>query len=111
MNRIKVIVIDSKNKEIREAEIVPTLKEFYAIIGCELVEPVYPPSLHGDFIYVDEEGALKENTQFKLGWDKETIHNHATLKGNAIVLSFNSEGDEESCTSTIDRIKELVTFI
>ena len=66
---MKAILIDSKNKIVKEITIDPLnaealLEEWYKHIDCELVEVAHDISKY-DSILVDEEGLFKNPTHFQ----------------------------------------------
>lgn len=106
MKTIRVIIIDPNKKEIREDHITPDLKTFYKIIGCEYIESALTGYFNdGNFVYVDEEGALKED--MKCFYIKGSAYR---IYGIAVLLHFDGKGGEDSTKLSVDHIKSLVRF-
>ena len=105
MKKIRIILIDAKNKEVKAMEIEPTLEEYYRLIGCELIEAVHPKGLAPKHhLYVDEEGLYRQTCSFLItGFP-------APLRGNAILLSHDDEGESASCTISVGEISNMVYF-
>lgn len=106
---IRGIYINSYTKEIKEVEIVPTLEEYYKIIGCNMIESACPqlrmdvPFKYACTMYVDEEGALKEeNTVFRF--------DGSTIKGNALIVGWKTDGSDIDCPLRVDEIEGRVSF-
>jgi len=67
MEKIRAIIIDPNKGTITEEMIVPSLQEFYRIIGCDHIEmftrsPFLQQTSH--FLYIDEEGSFKPDSKY-----------------------------------------------
>ncbi|HDG8429221.1 TPA: DUF3846 domain-containing protein [Staphylococcus aureus] len=74
---------------INAHETVDTLKLFYQIIGCNIVEMVYLD--HGITIVVDEEGLLKKPIDINIIKEKKT-NQTMQMTGNMIFIAIDEYG-------------------
>lgn len=102
---IKVILINPETKTITEAMIEPNLQGFYATIGCEMVEASYPASLakKGSFLYIDEEGRLKDNYYFSFEGQE--------YAGTAIVIGGIYNENEKETKLTVEEVAQGVQWL
>lgn len=103
---MKGILIDSKNREVREVELGKELKDIYEVMDVQMIEvATYLPN--GDCIYCDEEGLF--------GMDADSVffdvNAHQPFIGNGLVVGTNrNTGATVSAKSTADEIRDLVKF-
>lgn len=100
---MKAILIDSKNKEVKEVEFnkgEDNLQQMYALIDCCMVELIRLNETND--IWIDEEGMYSGNPTFMFG--------SAILYGNGLVLGNNNGGEIEEPTISIEYIKSKVKF-
>lgn len=103
---MRAIKIDSENRTITEIELDPkdTLKSLQDCVGglIELATDLH----YGDSLYVNEEGLLTSPEYF---FNFRGLHQ--LLAGNAVVAGIDHEtGDTVAATSSVESIRELVTF-
>ena len=107
---MKAYFINSKDELIVEVD----CKDYHhklELLNCRMLE-LYPRSINGNDIWVDEEGLLKQSNYFaSLDIDlKEGVASYV-ISGNAIVLSCDDEGDSADVKDlTIEELKSRVTF-
>ena len=102
---MKAILIDVKNKEVKEVEHDNTLKQIYNFVDCATFDVLRLDGVNG--IYVDDEGLFVEDQLFF------TYHgdNYSqTLAGNGLILGVDSEGNSISPTLTVEEVQEAVDF-
>jgi len=105
-NNMKAILIDTKNKEVREVEHDDTLKNIYELVGCSTFDVQRIDNINS--IYVDDEGLfVNPQRYFKYQGDLNSID----LAGNGLVLGVDHEGNSISPTLTLEEVKEAVTFL
>lgn len=104
------LLIDTKNQSIKEITIDETknkLHQYYDHIGCDIIG-VGTSLPNGDSVYVDDEGLFNlcvDSTFFQIG-------NGQPLCGNGLVVGLNHDtGTSISCKTTLQELKELVTFV
>ncbi len=103
---MKAILIDVKNKEVREVEIEKGLRAIYDVMDVQMIETAtYLPN--GDCIYCDEDGfaTMGANSMF---FD---VGAHQQFIGNGLVVGTNQNtGSTVSAKSTVEDIRKLVKF-
>lgn len=105
MKTYKAILIDSEKQEVKEI-VISDLKSIYAGISTEknkvhCVDVVYIDNKQ-NFIYVDDEGLLKENTVFSF--------NNGVLAGNGIVSKTDQDGDTTDTDWTAEEVQKFVKW-
>jgi hypothetical protein len=105
---MKAILIDVLNKSVTMVEVDDknVLKDWYKIMGCEMVEVAHYFDDH-DSILVDEEGLLTLSpiTNFF------TIEGgHQPFAGNGLVVGVNDEGESVSPNITVEEVERKVKF-
>lgn len=108
---MKAIKIDVVKQEIYEVEIpkgVNELKSIYKELGVTMIEAglVLP---NNDYVFVDEEGLLKEPEDVIGGFDITGQRQH--LLGHGLVMGCGRDGDSCDVKSTVEEIKSRVVFI
>ncbi len=99
----RVIIIDAKNKEIREGT-VETLEDMQVLVGG-LIEVVGPLS-NGDDLFADEEGLFKG---YEYGF---AIGGGVKILGSGFVIGeVDPEGDSRDCKSTVESVRRIVTWL
>ena len=106
----KGILIDTKNRMIREVEIESKngseLDSIYKHLECDLVDVVHHM---GHDVYVDDEGLFKitdDSTFFLLEGYPQPLH------GNGLMLGLNREtGESVSCKLNVEDVSETVRFL
>jgi hypothetical protein len=106
------ILINAKEKIITEVRVDEAnfLDSVYKHLGVSVIEtapfidlPMTPFS--EDILYVDEEGLINgTNFGFKAKYRDGTYE----FRGNGLILGLDDEGDNLSCSSTIESVKNLV---
>ena len=102
---MKVILIDTKNEEIKEVEHDDTLKNIYKFVDCATFDVLRLDGVNG--IYVDDEGLFVEDQLFFTYHGDNYSH---TLAGNGLVLGVNGGGETISPTITVEEVSEAVDF-
>ncbi len=107
---MKAYLINSKDELIVEVD----CKDYHhklELLNCRMLE-LYPRSINGNDIWVDEEGLLKQSNYFaSLDIDlKEGVASYV-ISGNALVLSCDDEGDSADVKDlTIEELKSRIKF-
>lgn len=106
-SNVRCIIIDAKNKEVRE-KVYPklTLEDLQAAVEG-YIELIRLDSKND--LYVNEEGRLRG---IPYGFTLSCLphHNNPSLVGNAIILSHDDEGDGASTTLSLEEIRARVEF-
>jgi hypothetical protein len=103
---MKAILIDAKNREVKEVEIKGDLESWYEAIGCGMVECALYFDNH-DSIMVDEEGLFNDQCDeffFVKG-------GHQPFAGNGLVVGTDNMGESVSTKITVDEVKSKVKFM
>ena len=107
---MKAYLINTKDELIVEVD----CKDYHhklELLNCRMLE-LYPRSINGNDIWVDEEGLLKQSNYFaSLDIDlKESVASYV-ISGNALVLSCDDEGDSADVKDlTIEELKSRIKF-
>ena len=107
---MKAYLINTKDELIVEVD----CKDYHhklELLNCRMLE-LYPRSINGNDIWVDEEGLLKQSNYFaSLDIDlKEGVASYV-ISGNALVLSCDDEGDSADVKDlTIEELKSRIKF-
>ena len=103
---IKAILIDTPNQTIEIVDYSGDYKDIYGLLGCDLFTTVYLEGVGEDTLYVDDEGLYVENQVFFgiAGCPQP-------LAGRGLILGTDDEGDSTDCTSSLDTIKKMVTWL
>lgn len=103
---MKVIKIDSLKEEVSVIEIDGSLESIYKELNCTMIEA--PIVLDNeDTLYVDEEGLFVSEAK---GGFMFSIY-HSPLMGNGLIIGSNDEGENVDVQSTLEDIKNKVTFL
>lgn len=97
--KIKAILIDADNQEVKDVELEPRLDNIYKQLGnnCDCFTCV---NLHdGDVMYVDDEGLLKDNVLNGFFYG-----NSPWYAGNGLVIGTNRTGDSADTKLSADDI-------
>lgn len=102
---MKAIFIDAENREVTEVEIENSLKAYYALLDCDMIEAAtYLPN--EDCIYVDEEGLYSGKDSFF------TIEGgHQPFIGSGLVVGTSEDGETVSASTTLEEVKAKVKFL
>jgi len=109
--QFRAILIDAKNKEIKEV-LYSDLYSIYTLLNVDSIE-IASYLRNDDFIFVDEEGLLKEHNKdwFILHKADDSMLQNGYFKGNGLVCHCDSEGENTDCLYDVQAIKGMVTFI
>jgi len=103
----KAIKIDVVKQDVYEIELSDDYKAIYGAIGNGCTIFCAPIEFeNGDTLYSDEEGLLHEKMVGCFMMENWKY----PLVGNAIILGTDDEGDSIDAKSTIEEIKNQVTF-
>ena len=103
----KAIKIDVVKQDVYEIELSDDYKAIYGAIGNGCTIFCAPIEFeNGDTLYSDEEGLLHEKMVGCFMMENWKY----PLVGNAIILGTDDEGDSIDAKSTIEEIKNKVTF-
>ena len=104
---MKGILIDVKNRVVREVEINKDdiLKSLYELIGCDLVDRVGLTDT--DDIWVDDEGLLTANDDTNFF---SLVGHPSPFAGNGLVLGYNKMGDSVEPKITVESVRMKVKF-
>lgn len=101
---VKVIIIDSAKKEIREALVENKLEVFQEIVGGYIEQA--SRSLNGDILYVDEDGIYRDYQTgffFRENFDQR-------LLGDGVITGLDKEGNTVDVVTTVEIVKNQVKF-
>ena len=100
---MQAILIDPYTQTIEEVEYSGDWRDIKTLLGCELFTTVYLDDV--DSIYVDDEGLYVEDQKFfKLqGYPQP-------LAGRGLVLGSTEDGDSADCETTIEQVREMITW-
>jgi hypothetical protein len=102
---MKALLIDSKNKVVKQIEIGEHFTEISKAIDCETFSA--PHILENeDTMYCDDEGLLKNPQHFFL---LDTYPQ--PIAGNGLILGCDDEGDSIDVKTTLDELISRVTFM
>jgi len=103
---MQAILIDTPNQTIEIVDYSGDYKDIYGLLGCDLFTTVYLEGVGEDTLYVDDEGLYVENQVFFgiAGCPQP-------LAGRGLILGTDDEGDSTDCTSSLDTIKDKVTWL
>ena len=102
---IKAILIDSGNKTVTEIEVIPKLESYYKLIDCDMIEACCQDIIsNNSFIYVDEEGLYKQDSEFHVKGA------HQPFMGNGVLLCLSDEGEDEDINITVEHAKAFISF-
>tara|TARA_R110002167_G_scaffold165089_4_gene362039 strand:- start:580 stop:996 length:417 start_codon:yes stop_codon:yes gene_type:complete len=103
---MQAILIDTPNQTIEIVDYSGDYKDIYGLLGCDLFTTVYLEGVGEDTLYVDDEGLYVENQVFFgiAGCPQP-------LAGRGLILGTDDEGDSTDCTSSLDTIKKMVTWL
>jgi hypothetical protein len=103
---MKAILIDAKNREVKEVQITGDLESWYETIGCGMVECALYFNEH-DSIMVDEEGLFNENC------DEFFFVNggHQPFAGNGLVVGTDDTGEAVDTKIALNEVKSKVKFM
>ena len=104
-SKMKAILIDVKNQEIKEVEHDNTLQNIYDLIDCRVFDVVRIDDVNS--IFVDDEGILKDNLYFEYSGSGRVFQ----LAGNGLILGVDDEGDSTSPTLTVEDVEGKVRFL
>lgn len=106
-NKIKGILIDAVNREIREVEVEGLAGLQGAVGGLIAIGHSFTDvnDMETDTIFVDDEGLLKGPKHFFV-----VEGAYQPFAGSGIVVGVSEEGDSTSTTQTLDMIKSKVVF-
>lgn len=104
---MRAILINSHLRVVTEVEVsdTDTLKDWYRLIECSMVEVAYYINKH-DSIMVDEEGLLNEPNVF---FEYEGAHQ--PFAGNGLVVGVTDEGESISCRVKAKDVLSKVKFL
>ena len=103
----KAIKIDVVKQDVYEIELSDDYKAIYGAIGNGCTIFCAPVEFeNGDTLYSDEEGLLHKKMEGCFMMENWKY----PLVGNAIILGTDDEGDSIDAKSTIEEIKNKITF-
>jgi len=108
---MKALLIDPDKQTIQEVDYTEGYAQLYDLIGARTLQAVRL-NRYGDFLFVDEEGALphsgKLHLQFRcLG---PNAYYPSPLIGRGLVLGTDKEGETTEPHVTLDELKAATTF-
>jgi len=105
---MKAILIDVQKKSVSMVEVDDknVLKDWYRLMGCQMVEVAHYFNRH-DSIIVDEEGLLSidEDTKFF-----SIEGGHQPFAGNGLVVGVDDRGESVSPKISVEEIQSKVKF-
>lgn len=102
---MKAILINVKNKEIKEVEHDNTLKSIYEHVECKTFDVVRIDDINS--IFVDDDGLVNSDLYFRYFANSSS----ATLAGNGLILGVDDEGESISPTISVEEVKDSVHFL
>jgi hypothetical protein len=106
MKKLKAILIDTENREVKMIEIEKGIDAIYEQINCDCFTVVTLEN--EDAIFVDDEGLLKLNENSKFFFIEGY---HQPLAGNGLILGTDEEGESVNAKSNLEDIKNRVKFL
>ncbi len=101
---MKAILIDSKNREVKQIEIGKGIDEMYNVLECECFTiGTYLPK--EDAIFVDDEGLMNGTDMF---FTYEGAHQ--PFAGNGLIMGCDDMGESEDCKVDLTEVKNKVKF-
>ncbi len=101
---MRAIFIDAVKQEVREETLTePTLKAFYKLIGCQLVDLVRIDDQND--LWVDDEGLLHNPENFFIYGDS------SPLAGNGVITANDGGGHTIATTMSVEDVKAKVKFL
>jgi hypothetical protein len=107
---MKVLIIDPHLRTVTEAEHDGGLEVIYKLLHCERIEATAPNKLHlhGDFLYVDEEGLLGDLSKQAFFYIEGQ---YQPLAGYGMVLGTTKYGDNAPALSTVEDVLKVITWM
>jgi hypothetical protein len=102
---MRAIVINAEDRTITETEIDGSLESLQRIVGG-MIESVTQGLDGTHHCYVNEEGLLDDPRHFFM-----FRGGHQPLAGNGVILSLTEDGEEASCTLSLEWVAERVSFM
>ena len=103
--KMKAILIDVHNKDIKEIEHDGKLENIYDLIDCRAFDLVTIDDVNA--IFVDDEGILKDNLYFEYSGNERVMQ----FAGSGLVLGYNGEGKTISTILSVEDVKGKVRFL
>lgn len=102
------VLINAKDKTVTNVEVseTNTLKNWYKLLGCQMVEVATYLDNERDSILVDEEGLLSID-----GNSKFFTFDGNKYAGNGLIVGVDIEGNSVSCITTADEVKDRIEFM
>jgi len=101
---MKAILIDSKNRQVKEVEIPKGIDAMYKLLECQYF--TIATYLDGnDAIFVDDEGLMNGTDAF---FTYEGAHQ--PFAGNGLIMGSDENGESVDCKTRIDEVKSKVEF-
>jgi hypothetical protein len=102
---MKALLIDSKNKVVKQIEIGEHFTEISKAIDCEVFAA--PHIMHNnDTLYCDDEGLLKNPENFFL------LDSYPQpIAGTGLILGCDDEGESTDVSMSLDELSNKVTFM
>lgn len=110
-NKVRVVVVDSMNKTVREQWIEPELRSYYALIDCTCMESfVRTPKEFPDKVlwsYIDEHGGFTHKPRIIVKAD----HGSEMIVGNMVIVGEpDREGEETDCLWSVEDVLKFISF-
>lgn len=102
---MQAILIDTPKQTIEIVDYSGDYKDIYGLLGCELFTSVYLEGVGQDTLYVDDEGLYVENQVFF-----NIKGCPQPLAGRGLILGTDDEGESIDCMSSLEQIKDMVTW-
>lgn len=102
--KIKAILLDAENHEVREIEVENSLQAIYKLIGKECSCIQIASSVGSDVILCDEEACFHP---YDWGWTRSV--DRFPVQGNGVIVGTNKIGDWTDCRMSIETIGLAVT--
>jgi hypothetical protein len=102
---MKALLIDSKNRTVKQIEIGEHYTEISKAIGCDVFSAPHIMQ-NNDTLYCDDEGLLKNPEHFFLldGYPQP-------LAGNGLILGCDDEGESIDVSMNLVELSSKVTFM
>lgn len=101
---MKAILIDAKNREVKEVEIGKGIDEMYKFLQCECFT-IASYLEKNDAIFVDDEGLMNGPDVF---FTYEGAHQ--PFAGNGLIMGCDDMGESVDCKISLDEVKTKVNF-
>lgn len=96
--KIKAILIDAKNREVKKIEIENSLQEYYKVLDCDTITAAYFRDANiTDVAYIDDNGLISNPEHFFYHPDF-----YQPFAGNGLIVGSDMETGDTISAQTLD---------